>query len=666
MQKRTFLPAAFLALFLAQSTVSLAQVDWIWLSKDIAFIQTSATGPTPSPSRTPCNYGCAYRMTTVVGGANVASIPAPILSGPVNTARVGSAWNGGRLHLAPGPPVDAWILGDGNFEFANTRAGLDAKFASGTYTVAAGGKSVALDIAGDAYPAPSSVSFSAGSWSNGFFVVDPRQPLTITTSRFAEYDSSGVDASIHLYVGPGPRGNIADLWQYRSSAPGTPTGFVTIPANTLVDGEQYYVGSVFETIVDQDTTAFAPSRATASYRSITNVRIKAQSQPIFPMTVNANIGTTVSSATATVTPRPQDAGSSLYVFALAPAPRVLNAVKEKGAFLGHLAKRTQKDAVAVPCVIAQLNDSGLLQAVSTSSLQAYVSGVLAGQAQAVTVLNNVATANIAGAAFFVGMGTDPTAMVRTGVNRRALGIPGEPACDPQPPQTGWWWNPAEAGRGYSIEVSGNTLVFASYLYDVTGRATWMLASGETSLDGSLFTGKRLESYSQGQTLGGAYRAPVGVAGEPITMAFNDGMHGTLSWPGGSVAIERFNIVPNGLSMTARPHQPEAGWWWNPEESGRGFFLEWQGGQLFMAGYMYDDAGNPIWYLSGDSTPAASMQSYANAWQQLGNGQTLTGTYRAPTQVSSNVAPVTIQFTGAETGIMTLPGGRTTAIRRYRF
>jgi hypothetical protein len=31
-----------------------------------------------------------------------------------------------------------------------------------------------------------------------------------------------------------------------------------------------------------------------------------------------------------------------------------------------------------------------------------------------------------------------------------------------------------------------------------------------------------------------------------------------------------------------------------------------------------------------------------------------------------VAPVTIQFSGAETGIMTLPNGRTTAIRRFRF
>jgi hypothetical protein len=86
----------------------------------------------------------------------------------------------------------------------------------------------------------------------------------------------------------------------------------------------------------------------------------------------------------------------------------------------------------------------------------------------------------------------------------------------------------------------------------------------------------------------------------------------------------------------------------------------------MAGYMYDDVGNPIWYLSSNSTPSPNLQSYSNNWLQFGNGQTLTGTYRTPTQVNGNVAPVTIQFSGAENGMMTLPGGRTTAIRRFRF
>jgi len=186
------------------------------------------------------------------------------------------------------------------------------------------------------------------------------------------------------------------------------------------------------------------------------------------------------------------------------------------------------------------------------------------------------------------------------------------------------------------------------------------------VDGSLFVGK-LESYSGGQTLAGAFRPTMfaGYVGE-ITLAFSDETHGTLILPGEALAIERFNIVPNGAAMDLSPNQPETGWWWNPEESGRGYFLEWQGGQLFMAGYMYDGSGDPLWYLSTNTTPSSNLLSYSGTWWRYGNGQTLTGAYKPAQRVDDNVGPVTIQFSGAETGLMTLPGGRTTNIRRFRF
>jgi alpha-tubulin suppressor-like RCC1 family protein len=354
---------------------------------------------------------------------------------------------------------------------------------------------------------------------------------------------------------------------------------------------------------------------------------------------------------------PADVGKtgSVFVFALAPA----NLVKAS----------SEQKADSVQCVLAQLNNAGQLQAVSASSLQAYVTGVLSAQGQAVTVLNGVQTATIGGATFFVGYGANASTMLTSGTNRGVVSVPGAAgavACQPQPPQTGWWWNTAEGGRGYSIEVAGNHLFFASYLYDVTGRATWLVASGNTTLDGSLFTGN-LEAYSQGQTLAGTYRAPSAATNAgPMTLAFNDASHGTLIWPGGTVAIERFNIVSSGLTQPQGMNEPEGGWWWNPSESGRGFFLEWQGSELFMAGYMYDDAGNPIWYLSSNTSPSSNLQSYTNTWWQYANGQTLTGAYKPAMQVNGSVAPITITFQGAENAIMTLPGGRTTAIRRFRF
>jgi hypothetical protein len=264
----------------------------------------------------------------------------------------------------------------------------------------------------------------------------------------------------------------------------------------------------------------------------------------------------------------------------------------------------------------------------------------------------------------VGYGPNALSMVSNGINRRAFLVPGSVQCDPQPPQTGWWWNTSEGGRGYSIEASGNRLFIASYLYDAGGRATWTIAAGNSSLNGSLFQG-RLEAYAGGQSLAGAYRAPgpVSYLGD-VTLAFNDPSHGTLIWPGGTVAIERFNIIPNGLGTAPLAGQPESGWWWNPQEGGRGYFLEWQGDTLFMAGYMYDASGDPIWYLS--SNVSSNLQGYTNTWWQYANGQTLTGAFRPATQINSNVGPVTIQFQGSETATMTLPGNRTITIQRYRF
>jgi hypothetical protein len=318
----------------------------------------------------------------------------------------------------------------------------------------------------------------------------------------------------------------------------------------------------------------------------------------------------------------------------------------------------------VACVLAQLSSSGQLQAVSASSLQAYVTGVLSAQGQAVTVINGVPTASIGGATFYVGYGTSASAMLNGGVNRSVVSVPGSRECRPQAPQTGWWWNPAEGGRGYSIEARGTNLFMASYLYDVSGRATWHVAAGPTSLDGSLFSGT-LMSFGNGVTLAGPYKPNTRLADAgPITLAFDDATHGTLVWPGGTVALGRYAFGAGGTETPALANQPESGWWWGGNaDNGRGFFIEWQGGRAFVAGYMYDSSGNPIWYVADSAVTNA--QSFAGSWLQFANGQTLAGAWRAPTLANGNVAPVTIQFQGAETAILTLPSGPL-PITRFRF
>ena len=390
--------------------------------------------------------------------------------------------------------------------------------------------------------------------------------------------------------------------------------------------------------------------------SLSAILTRDPAPPVFQLSVNSNITAQSASAQVTFFPRAGDAGRNVgvFLFALAPAPLV------KGA------PATPKE-VPVPCVLAQMNASGQLQSVgSASDLQALVSSVLSAQGQTVTLLDNVPTPNVAGATFFVGYGTSAANMIEQGVNRSALTVPGSVTCKPEAPQTGWWWNPAEDGRGFSIEVRGNNLFFAAFLYDISGRSTWYVASGAVSLDGTLFT-NRLYSALGGQTLGGAYPGRPSLKDEgAITLAFNSASQGTLVWPGGSVPIRRFNIVPNGLALDPTPNTPESGWWWNEAESGRGFFLEWQGGSLDIAGYMYDEQGNSVWYLTvGPMTTTGSTQ-FTGSWWSYGNGQTLLGAWRPNTRLSTTVAPLTLTFDGPATALMTLPNGRSTRLTRHRF
>ena len=73
--------------------------------------------------------------------------------------------------------------------------------------------------------------------------------------------------------------------------------------------------------------------------------------------------------------------------------------------------------------------------------------------------------------------------------------------------------------------------------------------------------------------------------------------------------------------------PEAGWWWNPNESGRGFFVESQGGLTFIGAYLYDTDGRASWLVSGG--PNADPYNWTGDLYSKKNGQTLFGSYVAP-------------------------------------
>lgn len=375
--------------------------------------------------------------------------------------------------------------------------------------------------------------------------------------------------------------------------------------------------------------------------------------------------TVASKVVADIKYRAQDVGTtaSTFVFAMAPVTAVRGAsVKNADPRFAWKARDAAGKAGEVQCALAQLNSQGQLVAVSAASLQAYVTGVLSAQGQAVNILNAI-TPDVKGATFFVGYGPDGNAMLTNGTTRGVVTVAGDVSCKPQSPQTGWWYNAAEGGRGFAIETRGNRLFFAAFHYDAQGRATWNFAGGVTSLDGSLFTSD-FSMATGGQTLTGPYRVPAFTSAGAMTMVFSDATHGTLLWPGGTTAMERLPFVQDGLIAPAQPGVPEAGWWWNPAESGRGFFIEWQNGFFQVAAFIYDATGHPVWYFG--AYPSPDPMRMTGHWVLLGNGQAPSAPYRAPTQIDPNVAPLDIRFSSRTTATLTLPGGGTVPLQRMPF
>jgi subtilisin len=232
---------------------------------------------------------------------------------------------------------------------------------------------------------------------------------------------------------------------------------------------------------------------------------------------------------------------------------------------------------------------------------------------------------------------------------------------PPVPEAGWWWNPAEAGRGFAIEVREGRLFFATYLYDSGGRATWLVATGPMS--GASFTGD-LQAFINGQSLVSGYQAPQGAASPGrMTLQFTGARTATLTWPGGTVPLQRFSFSANGPDTPRQPFAPENGWWWNAAENGRGYTIEVQGTAMFFAAFMYRADGSPVWYVATGSM--TDNFTFVGQLNEYSGGQSLTGTYR-PAAVQQSTGAMTLQFQTTTSARLILPSGRILDITRYRF
>jgi hypothetical protein len=259
------------------------------------------------------------------------------------------------------------------------------------------------------------------------------------------------------------------------------------------------------------------------------------------------------------------------------------------------------------------------------------------------------------------------------------------------PDVGWWWSDTAktneaSGRGYSIEanLSSGGGFFAAYVYNDNGTANWYYAvldgtktSTETISQGfygpfniTTSMSGTLSQASGGVTLGGAFKQSTGTAVGKITITFDSQTTGTITWPTSvtnrSTRITRYALqYPDSRTILAPAAGtvPQNGWWYNPAESGRGYFIEVQGSRVFIATYMYRADGSAVWYIAGPTAMTTSNSISSTSLSEVANGPT----FSAPTVsngVATPVGTISMTFSDSKNGMVSLNGGTPFAITRF--
>lgn len=105
------------------------------------------------------------------------------------------------------------------------------------------------------------------------------------------------------------------------------------------------------------------------------------------------------------------------------------------------------------------------------------------------------------------------------------------------PETGWWFNPSEPGRGLFLEVQGTSMFAVIFAYATSGQATWYLAQGEMTSPTAFSASLEVCVVALGTS-----SASCSSGSDRVALAFTSTLAGSLAFPDGtSVPIERFRF-----------------------------------------------------------------------------------------------------------------------------
>lgn len=167
------------------------------------------------------------------------------------------------------------------------------------------------------------------------------------------------------------------------------------------------------------------------------------------------------------------------------------------------------------------------------------------------------------------------------------------------PLSGLWWNSSESGWGINFTQRGSNIFAAWYTYDSAGKPKWYVAPNcampaQSSCSGTLYqvTGPLFF----GVTFDPSQRNVTAVGS--ISVSFADNNFGSMSY---NVAGQTRSLPIQRQIFRPGP-EPQINYtdmWWNPAESGWGMAITQQSNVMFLAWYVYDDVGQPTWYVASN-------------------------------------------------------------------
>lgn len=110
------------------------------------------------------------------------------------------------------------------------------------------------------------------------------------------------------------------------------------------------------------------------------------------------------------------------------------------------------------------------------------------------------------------------------------------------PESGVWWNPAESGVGYQIEVQDNFVGMFIYYYRPDGRPEWYTAAG--FLQGNALFESTVERYENGMCLGCTWvrnNFDQNMGSVRVVFDANDPMRAIMTIGGRTFPIERYQF-----------------------------------------------------------------------------------------------------------------------------